>query len=43
MDGTVPIEDDPSIPLDDIYLLDLEFGKKKKAGKGDSSMFRDKV
>jgi hypothetical protein len=26
MDGTVPIEDDPSIPLEDIYCLDLEFG-----------------
>jgi hypothetical protein len=27
MDGTVPTEDDPNMPLEDIYLLDEEFSK----------------
>jgi hypothetical protein len=27
MDGTVPMEDDPNMPLEDIYLLDEEFDK----------------
>jgi hypothetical protein len=44
VDGTVPMEDDPNMPLEDIYLLDEEFSKfEYEQFKGRLNRLRAKI